>query len=457
MSTEENQPRDFDAVLGGETPPPLQGVVLGGIEGVKRRLASPIVQSRIDAVKEAFQHGKEGFNLAISALQDESPQVGLVALEESLQYGNQGLDLVIKELDSKYRIIRHRAAQLLHTSKEARVKSALNNYKFWAGFERLNGLPNSYVNNFANRKVIEYNVEQNISYENTVAYALRDMAYNWRRHFVDGCGGTCADKFESLIRNHHCKRIEALVFGLWNGFNDNSNYHPVATTLADAKKSLKNLKAVFIGDIDDDDCMISSIKQSNVSPILEAYPNLEVLKIRGDSGGYPHASGLGFDPLKHNKLKALIVESGGLRKEAVNQICNLELPRLEYLELWLGRDEYGGTSSIEDVMPIINGIFPKLKYLGLRNSEYSDDIAIALADSPILENLIDLDFSMGTLGDEAAEVLLSCSALNELDTLDISENCLSIEMINKFKQLDIQIIADGYQKGSEDRYCSVAE
>lgn len=125
--------------------------------------------------------------------------------------------------------------------------------------------------------------------------------------------------------------------------------------------------------------------------------------------------------------------------------------------MWLGRDGYGGTSSIEDVMPIINGVFPKLKYLGLRNSEYSDDIATALVHSPILDNLIELDFSMGTLGDEAAEALLSCPKIHYLDTLDISENCLSDEMIQKLKQLDIEIIANGYQKDSEYRYCSVAE
>lgn len=33
-----NQPRENDAVLGGQYPPPASGVILGGLEGVKQRL-----------------------------------------------------------------------------------------------------------------------------------------------------------------------------------------------------------------------------------------------------------------------------------------------------------------------------------------------------------------------------------------------------------------------------------
>ncbi|MEH2136353.1 hypothetical protein [Nostoc sp.] len=50
MINNQNEPREFDVVLGKEAPPPVQGVVLGGIEGVKQRLASFLVKARIDAV-----------------------------------------------------------------------------------------------------------------------------------------------------------------------------------------------------------------------------------------------------------------------------------------------------------------------------------------------------------------------------------------------------------------------
>lgn len=176
-------------------------------------------------------------------------------------------------------------------------------------------MPNRHVTTFANRKVIEYDYNSGRITGDTLNTAFALRSHPWRNKSDDM---NCAKIFESLLKNHHCKDIEALVFGLWHGFNYYSSYHPVANALAESKRNFKNLKAVFIGDIEDSECMISSITQSNVTPILEAYPNLEVLKIRGDSGSYPRTSGLAFDPLRHNKLKALIVESGGLRKETVN-------------------------------------------------------------------------------------------------------------------------------------------
>ena len=36
MANDLNLPREFDAVLGGHSPPPVEGAILGGIEGVKQ-------------------------------------------------------------------------------------------------------------------------------------------------------------------------------------------------------------------------------------------------------------------------------------------------------------------------------------------------------------------------------------------------------------------------------------
>ena len=43
----ENQPREYDAVLGGDSQAPVDGVVLGGIEGIKQRLANPDINVKI--------------------------------------------------------------------------------------------------------------------------------------------------------------------------------------------------------------------------------------------------------------------------------------------------------------------------------------------------------------------------------------------------------------------------
>src|SRR5919199_219447 len=73
MADNPNQPRKYDAVLGGQAP--SSRAILGGMEGVKRRLASPNEQQRIAALSEALKYGDARLDLVIQALQDSSKQV----------------------------------------------------------------------------------------------------------------------------------------------------------------------------------------------------------------------------------------------------------------------------------------------------------------------------------------------------------------------------------------------
>ena len=56
MPNEQNQPREYDAVLGGQNSTPVDAAVLGGIAGIKSRLASPAVEVRITALSEALKN-----------------------------------------------------------------------------------------------------------------------------------------------------------------------------------------------------------------------------------------------------------------------------------------------------------------------------------------------------------------------------------------------------------------
>ena len=75
MAQNPNQPRAYDVVLGGKTPTPIDGAVLGGLSGVKRRLLSPVVTQRVDALKETLKYGQQGKDLLIWGLKDSSWQV----------------------------------------------------------------------------------------------------------------------------------------------------------------------------------------------------------------------------------------------------------------------------------------------------------------------------------------------------------------------------------------------
>ena len=79
MSENKNEPREYDAVRGGQNSIPVNAAVLGGIPGVKSRLASPIVEVRIAALSEAPKYGEAGLDLIIQAWEDESMQVRFAA------------------------------------------------------------------------------------------------------------------------------------------------------------------------------------------------------------------------------------------------------------------------------------------------------------------------------------------------------------------------------------------
>jgi hypothetical protein len=141
---------------------------------------------------------------------------------------------------------------------------------------------------------------------------------------------------------------------------------------------------------------------------------------------------------------------------------------LQYLELWIGTSEYGGDSFIEDLMPIISGEkFPNLKYLSLRNCDYTNDIAFELAKSPFLKQLLELDLSLGTLENNAFLALINSPFINELDLLNVSKNYIDVNQryeIDIFPLLELKcwIKIDKqeqveYYDGRTHRHCWVRE
>jgi formylglycine-generating enzyme required for sulfatase activity len=66
------QPREYDAVLGGNSPLLEGAAVLGGIEGVKLRLQNPDAKVRLAALEQSLNYGEQGLDLVIAGLKDES-------------------------------------------------------------------------------------------------------------------------------------------------------------------------------------------------------------------------------------------------------------------------------------------------------------------------------------------------------------------------------------------------
>ncbi|MGW3520108.1 STM4015 family protein [Streptomyces hydrogenans] len=266
--------------------------------------------------------------------------------------------------------------------------------------------------------------------------------------------------FERFLKTVDTGRVRALVVGGWEDAYDTSSA-PVITALMGANDRLTALEAVFLGDMTFEDCEISWIVQSDVTPLLAAYPALRELGVRGGTG-------LSFPSVRHTGLETLVVEAGGLGAEVVRGIAGSDLPALESLELWLGTDEYGGDSSPEDLAPLLSGeAFPALRSLGLCNSVIEDRVAAAVAGAPVVARLDRLDLSMGVLTDEGAGALLDGQPLTHLRELDLEHHYLSAAMRDRLTAAlaphGVRVVLDDPQTPEDDgdgdvwRYVAIAE
>jgi hypothetical protein len=158
-------PQSQDAVLGGQfAAPPVQGIVLGGLAGVKQRFSSPHVEQRLAALPEALRHGQAGLELVVGALGDRAQPVQSAAyallkdmdhpmvvdavrqfaltsvksrlnsyseatqrqaMTEALALGHDGLDLVLQMLPTAPDSLQREAYAQLRDRPEPRVKKVL--------------------------------------------------------------------------------------------------------------------------------------------------------------------------------------------------------------------------------------------------------------------------------------------------------------------------------------------
>ncbi|MER7502164.1 STM4015 family protein [Nonomuraea pusilla] len=200
-----------------------------------------------------------------------------------------------------------------------------------------------------------------------------------------------------------------------------------AQELADRAADLPELRAVFLGAVPAELWEISWIRQGDITPLLEAYPKLERLDVRGSEG-------LRLRPVTHEHLRVLRFETGGLPGEVVRGVAESSFPGLRHLELWLGVAEYGGDHTVADLGPILSGErLPALRRLGLCDSPLQDELAAAVAGAPVVPRLEELSLSMGALTDTGAEALLSGQPLTHLRRLDLHHHFLTPGMADRVR------------------------
>lgn len=266
------------------------------------------------------------------------------------------------------------------------------------------------------------------------------------------------EQFARLLATPGASELSALIVGCWEGGAEGESSETVVEALVSARDKLPQLEHLFLGEMLQEECEVSWINQSDISPIFLAFPKLLTLRVRG-------MEGLSLGRPRHENLRSLILEGGGMPAAILNELAAAQLPNLEHLELWLGDEGYGKDVSQASLQPILDGtLYPKLRYLGLRNDHDIDTTVTWLKNAKILEQLDVLDISLGTLSDAGATALLDIGRLGNVKKLDAFYNFMSAKTAEELKcglptvevDVDERQEADEYD-GEVYRYNFVSE
>jgi len=284
---------------------------------------------------------------------------------------------------------------------------------------------------------------------------IRSARFAWDHYADEARGDVDLAKAVDLLLSHpsgFCLR--ELVFGL-NRADPDQEYQPLLDALA--KRGAPALERLFVGDYEyPDQTEISWTHLGNFDKVYKSLPRLKKLELQG--------GGIGLGKIDLPSLQELEIRSGGLPEESVKALAKATWPSLERLVVWFGRDEYGGGGDISDLGPLLDArAVPKLRHLGLMNSEWADDLCRVLPKAKVVRQLSVLDLSMGTMTDDGAQALIDgAAAFRHLDLLDVSGNYLTkakkraLEGIAKKVQFGTQREPDEYE-GTIYRYTSVGE
>ncbi|MFD6021547.1 STM4015 family protein [Streptomyces sp. NPDC057729] len=276
---------------------------------------------------------------------------------------------------------------------------------------------------------------------------------------------TFATLWQHFLDTVDTSRVRALVIGPW-WHGDYESIAPVIELLTGHAGRFPALRALFLADVVGEECELSWLVMSDITPVVEAFGRLEELTVRGCGERSEGRTTLDLRPVRHKSLRKLRFESGGLPSGIVRAIGASELPALEHLELWLGVTEYGGDTTVGDLAPLLSGAaFPALRHLGLQNSEIQDEIAAAVASAPVVAQLESLSLAMGTLGDEGTEALLSGQPLMHLTSLDLHHHYISGPLMDRLRSLlgsdrvngEVDEAEYWDSEEDDDRYVAISE
>ena len=278
------------------------------------------------------------------------------------------------------------------------------------------------------------------------------FGYIWsvRLHsFYDYSGPSMTEILDGILNSSAGEYIHEIKAGILE--DEENNYDELIDILK--KRAIPSLKHLHLGDFEyPDDTEISWSYVNNVEALWSIAPNLEKLRLTG--------ADIDLGTLKHNKLKSLSLETGGLPTAPIKSVMSADLPELTELEMWFGDENYGAEGDASMLEPLLKGgLFPKLNKLGLKNSEFQDAIVEAIASSQVLKSIQTLDLSMGIMLDKGAQFLIdNYEQFKHLDSVNVSQNFIGSDVCKKLTDLyGSKIDVSDQDDDLEYLYVSVSE
>jgi uncharacterized protein (TIGR02996 family) len=244
--------------------------------------------------------------------------------------------------------------------------------------------------------------------------------------------------------------VDSLRFGL-AAFEGDNDWAPVLRAVVESAQAPR-MRALAFDDFTSEDSELSWVEYGDFSELLPRLPALEHLKIRSGGGGT-------LGRLVMPAMKSFVRESGGLKRTELVEICGAQWSNLEHLEIWTGATNYGAEASCDDFERVLAARdLPRLRHLGIVNSQLSDELVPVLARSRVLPQLESLDVSRGIGAEALADALVEhAAAFRHLAAIDLSGNFLDATQVGRIREVLDNVIVVGQRVVDEERYVAVGE
>lgn len=273
----------------------------------------------------------------------------------------------------------------------------------------------------------------------------KSKKYSYEYEEIDEQEKSCETIVADILADPEFANLEEVVIGCWGeAWDDGEGADQIINDIIENKEKFTHIKSLFIGDMDFEECEVSWIIQGDYEKLFEAMPQLEKLTIKGSTG-------LKLGKVNASNLRSLEIICGGLPKEVIQSVRDAKLPALEELRLYIGVEDYGFDGSIADIKELLEkSDFPKLKILGLCDSEIQDEICEAVLASKYIRQIERLELSMGSLTDNGGQLLLDkLPEFPNVKELDVHYHYLSDDMMEKLENLPIQVDTDEQNEPDE--------